>query len=90
MTIAEFIIKRQWESQQRGVLSMWTIYDHPRDFPDSYVARRFEVTEEGSFPTTDTIVGHELESLRLTMIEAGLVTIGRDESDESQIIETWL
>jgi hypothetical protein len=24
------------------LLVMWVVYDHPKDFPDRYVARRFE------------------------------------------------
>ena len=26
-------------------LSMWTVYDHPSDFPDLFIARRWEVGE---------------------------------------------
>lgn len=33
-----------------GVLSIWTVYDHPLDFPNEYVARRFTVGTSGSRP----------------------------------------
>jgi hypothetical protein len=89
MTIVEFVIKQQWESQQRGVLSMWTIYNHPRDFPDSYVARRYEIAIK-PIATDDMIVGRELNPLRNVMIEAGLTVITRNEEDDALIIETWL
>jgi hypothetical protein len=88
-TIVEFIIKRQWETQQRGILSMWTIYNHPRDFPDSFVARRFEVAME-PVATNDIIIARELDPLRTTMMEAGLVVMTRNERDEEQIVETWV
>ena len=29
-----------------AVLRMWTVYDHPTDFPEAYVARMCEVRRE--------------------------------------------
>jgi hypothetical protein len=68
---------------------MWTIYDHPRDFPDSFVSRRFEVAME-PVATGDIIIARELEPLRATMMEAGLVVMARNEGDDPKIIETWV
>jgi hypothetical protein len=36
---------------------LWTIYKHPKDYPDSYVARKFV----GETPTNEVIVSKRLE-----------------------------
>lgn len=68
------------------MLSIWTIYDHPRDYPDGYVARRFELDR----PTRDAIVGWSLRELRSLFADLGLGRIARHPSDDPVIVETWL
>ena len=34
-------------------LSMWTVYAHPRDYPDDFVARRSEVLPGGLIGMTN-------------------------------------
>jgi hypothetical protein len=90
--VLELVMKRQWEASQRGVLSTWTIYDHPDDCPGLFVARRFE-SGKGKpepVPTIDAFGSHELEPLRRCFELAGLVVIPRYEADEPQIVEVWL
>lgn len=67
-------------------LSLWTIYDHPRDFPNNYVARRFELEQ----PTSDVILSSDLESLRAELMARGLVCLTRNPADDPVILETWL
>jgi hypothetical protein len=81
----EFVMRRQLDASKRGKLSLWTIYDRPRDFPDSFVARRFEYDK----PTADTIEG-ELDQLRICFQRAGLVCLMRNEEDDPKVVETWL
>jgi hypothetical protein len=69
-------------------LDMWTIYDHPLDFPNHFVARRWEVTEEAR-PTNQIMVAPTLAILR-AMLPPGLTRILRDPRDEPAIVETWL
>lgn len=80
------------EAIARGVLSIWTVYDHPADFPNSYVARRFEVGKHSrGIPTVTTdIVQGELQIIRESFRHCGLTCLQRDDSDEPQIIESWL
>jgi hypothetical protein len=73
------------DAVKRGVLPMWTIYDHPKDHPEGFIARRFE----SIMPTGDTLAG-ELEELREIFINAGLFKLPRSEGDEPQIVETWV
>lgn len=67
-------------------LSLWTVYDHPRDFPQSFVARRFELDQV----TTDFIIAPDLQTLRDLLMNKGLSCIPRDPKDEAHIVETWL
>jgi hypothetical protein len=39
------------------VLSIWTVYDHPADYPDGFIARRHEAGEGVHRPTNDVITG---------------------------------
>ena len=72
-------------------LSIWTVYDHPLDYPSSYVARLFEV-ESGEVTVTKSIIIHDdLESLRNTLgSEMGLTRLARSDKDDPFIVETWL
>ena len=72
------------------VLSIWTIYDHPKDFPNTFVARRHESSRAGSQPTGDCIVSPDLERLREHLIELGLGCIPRSPYDDPNIVESWL
>jgi hypothetical protein len=91
--IAE-VVSDMHSSISRGVLSMWTIYHRPRDWPGSYVARRFEVGKDGPVPTKSEMKGEAvpfvLETMRLVFRSAGLTCMTRSESDEPPIVETWL
>jgi hypothetical protein len=71
-------------------LSIWTIYDHPRDFPNEFVARRFVV--DGSVPrwTDDILTSSSLDLLRDEMVSRGLTVINRLPDDDRNIVEVWL
>ncbi len=72
------------------VLDLWTIYQRPLDFPQHYVARRWEVRHSGPRPTADIIVAEDIERLRDAMRARGLHNIGRKPGDEAQIVESWI
>ena len=86
---AALIAEAQWKAAKRGVLSMWAVYNHPKDFPEGYVARRFDCTAQGPLATQDAYSG-ELEAIRDTLLRAGLIRLDRQADDEPQIVETWL
>lgn len=79
------IVRLQYEFSQLGLLSIWTIYDHPSDFPDNFVARAFTTG-----PTNEIILATSLEQLRNVFDAAGLVQMQRHPSDDPKIVETWL
>jgi len=90
-SVLDVIVARQSEAHTRGVLNMWTVYDRPRDFPDSHVARRFECGGGHTEPvaTRDVIKG-DLPAIRDALSRCGLVCLSRNDSDEPQIVESWV
>ena len=76
-------------ARDRGVLSIWTVYDHPKDYPDSFVARRSEASRAGTVATSDVVTG-DLTSIREAMVLCGLYRMQRAPADDRKIVETWL
>lgn len=73
-----------------GELHLWTVYDHPHDFPDLFVARLYVVGSGPNFGATDRIVtGPTLEAVR-AQLPAGLHNLGRQPDDDPKIVETWI
>lgn len=68
------------------LLKMWTIYDHPSDYPDCFVAREFVMDK----PTENLIATPDLETLRGHFIEIGLTCLARSPEDNPSVVETWL
>jgi hypothetical protein len=73
----------------QSVLSMWTVYERPRDYPHGYIARRFEIAGGEPRPTTDVVIG-SLDVIRGYMEMHGLHCLPRQEADEPQIVECWI
>jgi len=71
------------------VLHMWTLYDHPRDHPDAFVARRHIIVAGATAPTPDMFVADSLAELR-ALLPPGLVCVPRSALDEPSIVESWL
>lgn len=73
------------------ILSMWTVYDRPADYPNDYVARRFEIGGEPSpRATAEIMLARDLDALRAVLAHQGLTCITRSPGDDGQIVETWL
>ena len=66
-------------------ISSWVVYDHPKDYPDQYVARMWD----GEAPTTNVILGPTLESVR-EPLRRDYVCVGRFAQDDPCIVEVWL
>ena len=66
---------------------MWTVFDHPRDYPDGYIARCFETGgEPDPVPTNFTVMG-ELALIRATLEQCGLVCMAR--SPQAGSVTRW-
>lgn len=72
-------------------LHLWTVYDHPRDMPDSFVARRYSIEADG-LPRADQLAlsAPDLATIRTTLAAAGLACLPRAPDDDPVILETWL
>ena len=75
-----------------STLAMWTVYDHPDDYPDKFIARRFEVGDDGGvLATTSVIVADSIETIRdILQFELHFVMLMRSPEDDPKIVETWL
>jgi hypothetical protein len=72
-------------------LSLWTIYDHPSDLPNSFVARRFNARD--GKPTADFVVADTLDEVRALVqgcCDYVLHCIPRSPGDDAVIVESWL
>jgi hypothetical protein len=69
---------------------MWTIYDHPRDYPQHFVARKWEIWLGMAIPTTEIVKAEDLPTLRALFESKGLVVIDRQADDDPVVVETWL
>ena len=89
MTGPRDIVKAQWRASHRGQFTIWTIYDRPKDHPEGFIARRFEVGGGDTVATADTLTG-KLEDIRQALWKAGLMKLSRQQGDEPQIVESWV
>lgn len=78
------------EEDEYQPLSMWTVYDHPDDFPRMFIARRYEVTALQIKTTVDALASEDLESIRKHLRRLGLTVVGRYEDDDPKTLETWI
>jgi hypothetical protein len=70
---------------------MWTVYDHPKDYPHCFVARRFDVDATGAHASDSIIIAPTLEVLRdVLAFEMNLTPLARSPEDDAKIVETWL
>lgn len=71
-------------------MEAWTVYDHPRDFPDWFVARCFAVDGPEPRPTNALIRASSLKGLRGCLERRGLMRFPRQPGDDPFIVEVWL
>lgn len=70
-------------------LPLWTVYDHPSDYPEHYVARQYTIGIAGAHPTNRVMASESLDAIRVAMTNTGLVCITRSENDDPTIVEVW-
>jgi hypothetical protein len=72
-------------------LVMWTVYDHPKDHPDVFVARAWLVTGAPEpVATGSLIISATLAGVRQQLARDGLVCLARRPEDDPAIVEVWL
>jgi hypothetical protein len=70
-------------------LRIWTVYERPKDYPNSYVARLWEGAKDGPVATESIVIG-TLEGVRETMLDMHLTRLPRAPEDDPAILETWI
>lgn len=66
---------------------VWTIYDHPRDWPQNFVVRRWF----GEYAELEFMLCDSLEAARrLVQDDGGSFRIGRESADDPSIAESWI
>lgn len=72
-------------------ITTYTIYFNTSDYPNRYVVREFIVNSHSFKPVPKDVIyiGTSLEEAR-RFIPMGLVMIPRAETDEKQIVESWI
>lgn len=68
-------------------LPIWVVYDHPTDFPESYIARLWDGMTNTA--TASYLLAPTLDALR-ARLPPELVQLARHEEDDPAIVETWL
>jgi hypothetical protein len=66
-------------AEPRKPLVMWTVYKHPKDYPDEYVAKKFVITDDCFGPNNESISSSSLRDVRtaLRSLYSGLVQLKR-------------
>jgi hypothetical protein len=73
-----------------GLLVQYTVYDHPLDYPDDFVVRRW-IIGPGFYGSEPELFarGRTLEEVR-SRLPGGLFCLNREPADDPAIVETWI
>ena len=71
-------------------LSMWVIYDHPKDYPETFVVRECVVSAGGR--VAHSLFHTEFGTLEMAResVRQGRVCITRHPEDDPVIVESWV
>lgn len=70
-------------------LEMWTVYDHPTDYPVGFIARLYLIYNGYAIASPSTVTGSTLDQVR-ERLPPGLFRLPRDDNDGPKIVETWI
>jgi hypothetical protein len=68
-----------------GMVEMFVIYDHPKDYPGHFVVRRWF----GTIATSDFAIANTIEEARAEVPD-GLVRLPHQPGEDAVIAETWI
>jgi hypothetical protein len=74
-------------------LSIFTVYENPRDYPGRFVVRRFEVSADTVQPDAlAVVIANTLDQARAAIRREhpGAIRLPRADGDEPQIVESWI
>lgn len=77
-------------SENNG-LEIYTVYDHPTDYPDSFVVRRWRVIEGKEIPDDKLLIqSKDLNLIENILLEMGLTPIPRLPGDDPVILKNYI
>lgn len=71
-------------------MEMWVLYDHPKDFPKHFVARKWSVMGGELQPTNQVIASEDADQIRKVLRDNGLARVEESGQKDPKIMETWL
>jgi hypothetical protein len=72
------------------IMSNWVVYDHPRDYPNYYVLRRWDILRGvGGVPTSEVYLAETLDDIR-DFVPQGCTPLHREAADDASIVEVWI
>jgi hypothetical protein len=72
------------------IMTQYVIYDHPRDYPDHFVLRRWYIYATGDARMgLEAVLSDSADDLR-ELIPPDLVLIGPAPNDDHSIAEVWV
>jgi hypothetical protein len=72
------------------LLTIWTVYDRPRDFPAHVVVRRRHITAGCDRPSTAALLFPTLAEARAHLAAKQLIRLDRDPADDPAVVEIWI
>lgn len=75
---------------EKTLLTGYTIYDHPLDYPNDFVVRGWDVNKGGEIVPHDFVTRHETLEQARRRIPEGLCRTSRFENDDPVIVEVWI
>lgn len=73
------------KSMKQARIPLICVYDHPKDYPDKFIARLWDC----DIPTHIIATADTLEELR-EKIPSTMVKLNRDSQDDPCIVEVWI
>lgn len=78
-------------TDEMRILLVWTVFDHPSDWPENFVVRPHVVLRDGTVkPDPQVFLFDNLDDAREFLSEKGLTCLARHPEDDPVIVETWI
>jgi hypothetical protein len=72
-------------------LPLYFVYDHPKDFPNDFVVRRWMLVKGELIPDKEIMMKtSNYADIKTEMMYMGLTKMARQPDDEPCIKETWI
>lgn len=73
----------------KPVMSQFVIYDHPSDYPDHFVVRRWDIMPDSLKPDQECKIANSLVEAR-SLVPHGYHRLPRAKNDDPKIVEIWI